>query len=223
LEAPLSDARVIASLQSDFQDWAYRKTGVTVRANEALKVYAGPEVTRAEFLKMCAEAARQGLQAEVAKVEASFDQKLKRLEDRLRREERELAEDQTDLSQRKMEELGTHAENIFSLFSRRRSSRRLSTSLSKRRMTSQAKADVEESVDVIADIKKEIAALEAEKLAALEELNDKWRQVTEGVTGIAVTPLKKDVLVDLFGVAWVPYHVVQLGKETVELPGYGQV
>ena len=223
LEAPLNDARVIASLQSDFQDWAYRKTEVTVRANEALKVYAGPEVTRADFLKMCAEAASQGMQTEVAKVEASFDEKLKRLEERLRREERELSEDQDELSQRKMEELGTHAENIFGLFARRRSSRRLSTSLSKRRMTSQAKADVEESVEAIVEMKKEIALLVGEKAAALDEINDKWRQVTEGVTEIAVAPLKKDVLVDLFGVAWVPNHVVQLGKEIVELPGYGQV
>ena len=186
-------------------------------------MYAGPEVTRADFLKMCAEAASQGMQTEVAKVEASFDEKLKRLEGRLRREERELSEDQDELSQRKMEELGTHAENIFGLFARRRSSRRLSTSLSKRRMTSQAKADVEESVEAIVEMKKEIALLVGEKAAALDEINDKWRQVTEGVTEIAVAPLKKDVLVDLFGVAWVPNHVVQLGKEIVELPGYGQV
>ncbi len=222
LEAPLSEAKIINSLQSDFQDWAYRKTEVTVRANESLKVYAGPEVARADFIKMCSEAAKQGMQAEVAKVEDSFDQKLKRLEDRMRREQRELVEDETDLSQRKMEELGTHAENIFGLFSKRRSSRRLSSSLSKRRMTEKAKADVEESLDAIADMKKEIAALEKEKAAALDELNDKWRQIVEEVTEIVITPYKKDVLVDLFGVAWVPYHVVQLGQETVELPGYGQ-
>lgn len=222
LEAPLSEAKIINSLQSDFQDWAYRKTEVTVRANESLKVYAGPEVARADFIKMCSEAARQGRQAEVDKVVDAIDQKIKRLEDRLRREERELDEDQSELSQRKMEELGTHAENIFGLFSKRRSSRRLSSSLSKRRMTSKAKADVEESLDAIEDMKKEIAALEKEKATALEDLNDKWRQIVEEVTDIVVTPYKKDILVDLFGVAWVPYHVVQLGQETVELPGYGQ-
>ncbi|HSF81423.1 MAG TPA: DUF87 domain-containing protein [Anaerolineales bacterium] len=222
LEAPLSDAKVINSLQSDFQDWAYRKTEVSVRANEALKVYAGPEVARADFLKMCAEATHQGMQAEVEKVESSFDQKLKRLEERLGREERELAEDESDLSQRKMEELGTHAENIFGLFSKRRSSRRLSSSLSKRRMTEKAKADVEESLEAIADMKKELAALEKEKALALDEINEKWRRVAEEVTEITIAPLKKDVLVDLFGVAWVPFHVVQLGQETVELPGFGQ-
>ena len=223
LEAPLSEAKIILSLQSDFVDWAYRKSGVTVRANEALQVYAGPEVARADFLKMCSEAAQKGMQAEADKVEDSFDQKIKRLEERLRREERELDEDESELSQRKMEELGTHAENIFGLFSRRRSSRRLSSSLSKRRLTTKAKADVEESLAVIADLKKEIAALEKDKAAALEEINARWRQVAEEVSEIEIAPLKKDVLVDLFGVAWVPQHVVQLGQETVELPGYGQV
>ena len=62
-----------------------------------------------------------------------------------------------------MEEMGTHAENIIGLFGGRRSSRRLSSSLSKRRMTEKAKADVEESHDVIAELKKEIASLEKEK------------------------------------------------------------
>jgi hypothetical protein len=40
------------------------------------------------------------------------------------------------------------------------------------------------------------------------------------VTEITVTPLKKDVLLDLFGVAWAPYHVVKIGQEVLELAGY---
>jgi hypothetical protein len=35
--------------------------------------------------------------------------------------------------------------------------------------------------------------------------------------------LKKDVSLDLFGVAWFPYHLVQVGAELVELPGYGNL
>jgi hypothetical protein len=118
-----------------------------------------------------------------------------------------------------VEEIGTHAENVFGLFGRRRSGR-LSTSLSKRRMTEQAKADVEESHDAISDLKKQIAALEEEKAQAMEEVNSRWGETAVQVTEITVTPLKKDVLLDLFGVAWVPYHVVKIGQEVVELPGY---
>jgi hypothetical protein len=42
------------------------------------------------------------------------------------------------------------------------------------------------------------------------------------MTEIPVTPYKKDVLIDLFGVAWMPFHVVQVEGEILELPGFGE-
>jgi hypothetical protein len=218
LEAPLSDARTIKSLEKDFQDWAYRTSQVTVKANEDLKVYVGPEISQAEFRKMCADAARDERDKELRKVSDSYDRKIESIQNKLGREERELQEDESELSQRKMEELGTHAENIFSLISGRR--RRMSTSLTKRRMTAQAKADVEESLDAIDDFKKQIAALEKEKAQELQEVNSRWGEIANRVSEIPVTPYKKDVLVDLFGVAWLPYHLVQIGNEMSELSGY---
>jgi chromosome segregation ATPase len=208
----------------DFQDWVYRSSQVTVRANDALQVYAGPEVSAAEFRTLCAEAARKGRDDEIEKVGGQYDKKIVALQVKLERETRELSEDETELSQRKMEELGTHAENVFGLFSKRsRSTRRLSSSLGKRRMTEQAKADVEESLDAIADMKKQVAVLEKEKERELEVINDHWGEIANQSTDIPVTPYKKDVMIDVFGVAWMPYHVVRVDDQTVELPGYGSV
>jgi hypothetical protein len=221
LEAPFSEAKILSALQKDFMDWVYRSGQATVRSNQALKLFAGPEVSPAEFRTLCAEAARAGRDTEAQKVEAAYDKKLAALEDKLAREERELSEDESELSQRKMEEMGTHAENIFGLFTGRRSSRRLSSSLSKRRMTAKAKADVEESQDVIKDLEKQLAALEKEKAQALEEVNARWGELANEVEEISVTPLKKDILLDLFGVAWMPYHLVKISSEIEELPGYG--
>ncbi len=221
-EAPLTESRTMKSLESDFQDWVYRSVQVTVRANESLDIYAGPDISAAEFRTMCAEAARKERDEEVQKVSDKYDKKIATLQERMAREERELAEDETELSQRKMEELGTHAENIFGFFSKKsRSTRRISSSLSKRRMTEQAKADVDESIDAIADFKKQIGALEKEKQSELEDVNDRWGEIANQSTDIPVTPYKKDILVDLFGVAWMPFHVVQTGNQAIELPGYG--
>lgn len=221
-QTPLNDARLVAAMQRDFQDWVYRSARVTVRANESLKVYAGPEVSQAEFRSLCADAARQQRDSEAAKIADGYDRKLLRLQQQLEREERELREDESELSQRKMEEWGTHAENVLGLFGKRRSTRKISTSLSKRRMTEQAKADVEESLDAIASFKKEIAALEKEKAQALEDVNRRWSEVVNDIRELTITPLKKDVLVELFGVAWMPFHVIQSGSEIFELPGYGK-
>jgi hypothetical protein len=221
LDAPFTEAKLIQAMQKDFLDWAFRSGEVVVHANEALKVYAGPEISSGDFRTQCAEAAQKGRDADIKKDIVSFDSKIKTLKDKLTKEERELSSDQTELSQRKMEELGSAAETVFGLFTGRKSSRRLSSSLTKRRMTSQAKADVEESVDTIEELKKQIADLENEKNQALEEIKNRWEEIASQTTDIPVTPLKKDILLDAFGVAWMPYHVVQVGEEIVELPGYG--
>ncbi len=219
LETPFSDSKTLRTMESDFTDWIYYEHKVTVIANEPLKIYAGPQVPQSEFIEMCSDAANEKRDEEIEKTEKSFDKKIDTLKDRLQREERELREDETELSQRKFEEFGTHAENLLSLFSGRR--RKVTTSLSKRRMTSRAKADVEESVETIEKYKHEIEALGVERAAAIEEIQQKWDEVAEEVSDIHVTPYKKDIMVKLFGIAWFPYHLVESGGRTLELPAYG--
>jgi len=218
LDSPFSDSKALKTIQSDFIDWIYYENKITVLANETLKVYAGPQIAKEKFQELCADAAGEKLDIETDKLEASFKKKIDTIKERLRREERELKEDETELSQRKMEELGTHAETILSLFSGRR--RKISSSLSKRRMTSNAKADVEESEEMIEKYKNDIEELVAEIKDKLDAMEQKWEETAAEITEIPVTPYKKDIIVKLFGVAWFPYYLVESDGRTLELPGY---
>ncbi len=222
IDSPLNDAKLISTLQKDFADWVYRNSSVQARANEALKVFAGPDVSRAEFMKACSDAAANARDAEIAKKTAQFDRQLKTLQDKLAREERELREDEAELSNRRVEEAGTHLENLTGLFGGRRKASRLSSSLTKRRMTEQAKADVEESIDAIAEYKKQITDLERRREETVAEISDRWGRVVSDVTEVTVNPKKTDVFLNLFGVAWTPYYVVRTGAETIELPAFGE-
>ena len=218
LASPLSDSTKLRELETDFKDWIYHTVTASVRANEELEVFAGPEVSQGDFRRMCSEAADDALKKEKEKVTIPYKKKLDTIKDRLMREERELDEDETELSQRKMEEVGKHAENLISLLAGRK--RSLSTSLTKRRMTSQAKADVKESLDSIEQYKKEIEDLEKERVEALAEVEEKWHEILESVTEIPVTPYKKDILVELYGVGWLPYYVYDDEGKQVELAAY---
>jgi hypothetical protein len=211
----------MTALQKDFTDWVFRNSSVKARVNQALKVFAGPDVSQAEFMTACAEAARDARDAEIAKKIATLDRQLKTLEDKLAREERELREDEAELSNRKIEEAGTHLENLTGLFGGRRKASRLSSSLTKRRMTEQAKADVEESVDAIEQFKQQIADAEKRRAETLAEINDRWGRVVNEITEVTIAPKKTDVFVKLFGVAWMPYYVVKAGTDTIELPAFG--
>lgn len=221
IDAPLNDVKLMTALQKDFTDWVFRNSSVKARVNQALKVFAGPDVSQAEFMTACAEAARDARDAEIAKKTASLDRQLKTLEDKLAREERELREDEAELSNRKIEEAGTHLENLTGLFGGRRKASRLSSSLTKRRMTEQAKADVEESVDAIEQFKQQIAEAEKRREETLAEINDRWGRVVNEITEVTIAPKKTDIFVKLFGVAWMPYYVVKAGTDTIELPAFG--
>jgi len=218
LSPPLSDSGALKSMETDFQDWAYRTSEVQVRAHETLTVYAGPDVSEAEFVALCEAAAAEKREAEIKKVTVSYDTAVERVQTKLKREKRELKEDEVDLSARKREEMGTHLETVLGLFGGRRKS--VSSSLSKRRMTQKAKADLEESIETIADLEAQLETLAAEQAEAIAEIEEKWAEIITDVTEIPVPPYKKDVTVALFGVAWFPYHIVDAGGRTLELPGF---
>lgn len=221
IDSPLNNTKLMTSLQKDFADWVLRNSSVKARANQALKVYAGPDVSQADFIKACAEAARDARDAETAKKTAQLDRQLKTLEDKLAREERELREDEAELTHRKVEEAGTHIENVTGLFGGKRSVRRLSSSLTKRRMTEQAKSDVEESIDAIALYKQQIAELVKRREDVIAEINGRWGNTVNETTEVMVSPKKTDVFVNLFGLAWMPHYIIRMDAETMELPAFG--
>jgi hypothetical protein len=221
IDSPLNAAKLMNALQKDFTDWVYRSSTVKARANETLKVYAGPDVSQAEFIGAAQRHARDARDAEIAKKSAVIDRQIKTLQDKMDREERELRQDEAELSQRKMEEMGTHAENVMGLFRSSRSTRKLSSSLTKRRMTEQAKADVDESIDAFSQFKKELAVLQQRRQEVVDEVNASWGDVVNKITEVVITPKKTDIFLNLFGVAWLPYYQVNVGGTALELPAFG--
>lgn len=218
LPGALSDSKAINGWQRDFVDWVYRTGSVTIRANEELKVYAGPEVSEADFLQMCRTAAAERASAEIDKLKSDHDKKADALNDKLSRAQRALAEDEAKYQQRKREEGVKFVENIIGLFGKGRGS--LSTSMSKRRMTANAKMELESSQAEIEKLQQQIADLKDGLATATAAAQARWTDVAGQVGAVPLTPYKKDIAVTLFGVAWFPYHVVRSGVRTVELPAY---
>jgi len=217
LNEPLNDAQQLRTTRTDFADWLYRETEVMVKANEILKVYAGPNIAADEFEQLCIEAAQKKADVELDRIEARYEKKIEAIEKKLSREEVELREDESELSHRKKEELSAHAGTFFRMFSKRRS---LSPSLTKRRMTKNAELDVQESVEAIAEFKAELAEMAEEMERDLEEVQQKWSDVAADVGEFSVTPYKKDITVVLFGVGWLPHYLVEKDGEFIELPAY---
>ena len=220
IDAPLNDSKLMTALQKDFTDWIFRNAEVTARANAKLKVFGGPDVSQAEFMKACSDAARDGRDTELEKKTTAIDKKIKSIEDKLFREERELQQDEEDLRNRNIETGLSGAEAVAGLFGLGRK-KSLSTSVSKYRMAQNAKEDVRESEDAIAQYKKELADLERQRQEIESTVNDSWGSIVNEISEVSIKPKKTDIYVNLFGVAWKPFYIVQSGDEVIELPAFG--
>ena len=97
----------------------------------------------------------------------------------------------------------------------------LSTSVSKFRMAQNAKEEVRESEEAIAQFKKEISQLIREREDMVREISDRWGHVVNDIDEVLINPKKTDIYVNLFGVAWKPFYVIEAGGETFELPAFG--
>ncbi|OJX44775.1 MAG: hypothetical protein BGO78_07140 [Chloroflexi bacterium 44-23] len=217
LPAWLSDPRSYKDLQNDFIEWIFRSS-ITVRANQALKVYAGPDTSEAEFQKMCKDAAQDLLDAELDKVKALYDKKIDAFSDKLEKEKQDVQTAETRLNQRRLEEVGTHGELLLSFLSKRKKS--ISSSLTKRRMTSDAKASLKKEELEVEQALKNLNALEEESKAKVAELEQEWDKKVNAIIEIPVTPLKKDIFIENFGIGWVPYYRVKTSDRTYVIPAY---
>lgn len=215
----LAEVKGVKSLESSFVDWVYRNGAIRIRANTGLKVYAGPETSSSEFREMCGDAAREKLEAEVDKLETAFDKKLDAMEAKIRRQELEVKEAEDEIGQRRLEELGTHGELLISMLTSKRR-RSVSSSLTKRRMTQQAKDDFEQETEELAALQKNLDALEEEQEEAIEKAKEKWAEAAADVSEVPLNPYKKDIFVEMFGVAWAPYYQIKDGDRVREVPAF---
>ncbi|MGD9046670.1 MAG: DUF87 domain-containing protein [Anaerolineae bacterium] len=220
LPSELGDSRRYTALKKEFNDYLYYNSSISLLYNPHLELYSEIGETSEAFQRRCRVAAKEGLDAAAEKVKDKYERVLDRLEDKLRREERELEEDKIEHSARKQEELLSGVESVFGLFSGRKSSRRLSSASRKRRMTRQAKADIEESEEVIEDLEKEIEELEQEAKEELEELTEKWLELIDEVEEVEVRLRRADVQINLFALGWLPHWEVRAGDQVFSVPAF---
>jgi len=217
-DLPLGDSAFVKGLEADFVDWIYRTRTMTLRVNEALGVVAGPDVSDEEFKKRCLEAVESKKAEAIDAVKEKYQQKLDKLETRLKKEMLELEEDKQELGHRRLEEVGKGLENAIGLFSGRRKS--ISTSLTKRRMTSKSKSDLESSELDVKNVEAEMAGMEAAMKKELETLEAGWANVLDKVTEIPISPYKKNIFTEVFGVVWMPFYAFEEGDSWVTIPAF---
>ena len=214
----LADLRKVTGLQKDFLDWVYRNGTIRIHANETLQVYAGPQVTTAEFHELCSQAARSALKAEQDKASAVFAAKLATLQQKVERQKLEVQEQDEIASRRNNETLVAGGEVLLGLFSKRK--RSLNTALTKNRMAQKAKSDLGEDRQLLADLQKQLADLQLARTSAIQQVQDKWGQSVNDETDVPIPLNKKDIYPELFGIAWLPYYLLRIDGQLRKIAAF---
>ncbi len=217
LSYPFDDEVNISTLKKDFIEWVYRTQTLSLFKNDALKLVSEPGESREAFEERCKQASQGNSAETVEKIKQKYAKLKKTIEDKKLREELELERDKDVLKQRRSEEAVKGIENVAKLFRGRKSS--LSTSMTKRRLTSTAKAGVKESEELIKKYEAELADLDKQMQAEIDALQSQSTQSIGTIREVYVQPLKKDIVVELFGLAWLPHYAIKSGDDWLMISG----
>lgn len=226
---PFDDEKNIEGMQKDFVEWIYRSLPLKLFRSEKYKMTSKIDESREDFAKRVATANTSASSDAVEKIRAKYEKQKKTIETRKLKEELELEKDQTTLNQRKMEEggawLSTAAKTLLGgsggLTGKiKRGGSSINSSLSKRRMTSTAKANVEESEKMIELYQQQLAELNQQMETEIAALGQAVTDSEESIREVTVAPLKKDIVIEVFGLAWMPNYAFKGSKGWVLVPGY---
>ncbi len=215
----LMDAKRIAALRTELVDMLYNTARLEILFNAALNIYANPEAHESEFWSQVQQVAREKRDAEIDALSGKYEQLMDRVEDKLKRKERELSAEKKELADLKREELFTRGETLLSLF-KGRTAHTLSRSSRVTRYRRQSDEDLKESVEVIQELETQMEKLQGDYQRDIQASNEKWAAVATQSQTYTVTPFKKDIQVELFGVGWIPYYYAVINNQPLLLPAY---
>ncbi|MEP7288518.1 MAG: DUF87 domain-containing protein [Chloroflexota bacterium] len=215
----LTDTKRMTALKADVVDYVYRSATLNLFYNSTLDIYGNPRDNRRDFLIKIQQKAREARDAEIDDTTKKYDAQLEKLDEKLRKELRDLNYDKQNLDSLKREDLYTTGEAVLGLL-KGRTSFTLSRMSRTRRYKNAAQERAVAGEQQLADLESQIDRKQQELQSALKDVNDKWSKVASTVDEHKLTPTKKDIVLEIYGIGWLPTWYMVLNGQSVMLPAY---
>jgi hypothetical protein len=217
LSPGLTDSKRLTALRGELVDMLYNTARLVLPSNQTLGIFATPDADPSQFPAQVHQVARERRDAEIDQIAAKYEKLMDQLDDKLRRKERELNLEKRELADRKREEFFTRGEALLSLF-KGRTTYTLSRTSRTARLRNQTKGELTESEEVIAELEDQMELTKQKFEAEIQGVNDKWAKVAAEVQEYTITPYKKDIQIELFGIGWIPHFFVEVNGQPLLLP-----
>jgi len=198
----LDEGKELTQAKRDVVNRLYRDQSRGQWTCAPLKLHGASGESREAFEARCREAVQDEVDADLAKLKASYETKIERIEERVRKKENQLLDLEGRAKSDKAAEMVNIGEVVLSFFMGRKRSvgsvlSKRKTSASTTRRIGAAEEDIEtyqaELEELAEELEEKAAALEEEHGAALE-------QIEERSVGLE----KNDIDVREFGILWIP-------------------
>ncbi|NJL92608.1 MAG: hypothetical protein HC915_02215 [Anaerolineae bacterium] len=222
-DAGLLDKKRMTSLEKEVVDYIYKTAFMVLPVHDKLKIYGQPGMTFADFQAQVHATARQLRDQEIDKTTQRYAQQFDKLADRYTDLQRELEAQQAELQGLGRETLATLGEAAVGLF-QGRTQYTISRVTRVQRFREQAQQNISDTSAELREVQQEMSKLQQMFEQEIDRLNQQWAQVAADYREERVTPLKKDIHIELFGIGWKPiYYVIHQGGAEILPAWQGQL
>jgi|GEM_PF-16434 len=219
LSSGLTDKSRMRALEKEVVDFIYKTAAIALPVNEDLKIYSQPGEPYQNFQARVNETARQLRDAEIEKITYKYEGEFEKLEERYKREARELESDEAALQGLGREALATFGEAAHSVL-QGRFTYTFSRVTRVNRYREQARQDIEESEEELQGLRDRMNDLQMRFEKDINAINQKWGQIAARITEARINPYKKDIHTELFGIGWKPFYYVVISGRGEMLPAW---
>jgi hypothetical protein len=202
----MNTASEIKSIEKSLSNWLYEEKRYFLQQNEELELYKSSEETDNAFQMRISLKARELRDEQIDNLHDQYEKKFIKLEEKVRREKRDLDEAEAEQRSRRNDELFNVVENVFGgIFGGRR--RRSSSMSTKRRMARKAKEKVRASEEDLYELQIAKEDLERELQEKVDVIRSKWEEKESAISKKEIKPRRSDVIIDKVRLAWYPYWI----------------
>ena len=213
----LTDKKRMTALRREFIDHIYASARLMTPSSPALSLFGSPDDDPTAFRAQAAQIARERRDTEMDALTRKYEGIIDGIEDKIKRKAQQLESEKRELRSTSREKTFTTGEAMLGLLQGRSAftlSRMSRTEVYRQRSLGQVELhelDLQQLNEQMDDTRKQFEA-------QLNDINQKWAQAASQIEMHPITPYKKDITVDLFGVGWEPFWYVVAGGQALLLP-----
>ncbi len=216
LPAPASDPKNYTSWSREFVDWVYRNEIVELMQSKRFKQVSEPGESERDFRVRLQQNAREERDKELDKLRRKYSSRINTLEERIRRSELTLRNKEDQAKQHKLQTAVSVGATVLGSFLGKSpisatTLGRATTAARGAGRISKSQEDARRAEENVEAIRQQLQELEEEFKRETDLMNEEMNPLTEELEQFTVKPLKKDILLRAFALAWMPYRRTAAG------------